>query len=87
MPKDNFTYHKVSEKEKKDIKTQAKKLLDEFASKLEKVKVKESHFKSDTGMREEGDGWDTNQEFRDITLANAPFVDDDFIVSEKGGWK
>ena len=82
-----FTYHKVSEKEKEEIKKNAKKLLDTFANKLTKIKAKESHFENDSGLRDEGSGWDTDKNFRDITLANAPFVEDEFIIAEKGGWK
>ena len=90
MSKDNFSYHKVSEKEKEEIQKNAKKLLDNFARKLEKIKTKEGHFKSsvsETGLREEGTGWNTDEDFRSITLSNAPFVEDDFLVAEKGGWK
>jgi len=83
----NFLFHKVSEKEKEEIKKQAKKLLDEFAGKLEKIKTKEGHFENGEGLREEGDGWNTDSDFRDLMLLNAPFVEDDFLVAEKGGWK
>ena len=86
MP-NNFLFHKVSEKEKKEIKKQAKSLLNEFSKKLEKIKTKESHFKNQEGMRDEGNGWKTDQTFRDLMLLNSPFVEDDFIVAEKGGWK
>jgi predicted Asp-tRNA(Asn)/Glu-tRNA(Gln) amidotransferase subunit C len=87
MANEDFTYHKVSEKEKKEIKKQAKKIMDEFASKLEKIKIQEACFENGSGMRDEGNGWNTNREFRDVMLANAPFVDDDFIVAERGEWK
>lgn len=92
MVKENFLFHKVSEKEKKEIQKEAKNILEEFASKLEKIKpkTKELHFKSsqnENGFREEGDGWETDETFREIFLHNAPFVEDDSIVAEKGGWK
>tara|TARA_Y100000034_G_C6867335_1_gene395459 strand:- start:1369 stop:1641 length:273 start_codon:yes stop_codon:yes gene_type:complete len=83
-----FTYHKVSEKEKEEIKKNAKKLLNTFAGKLSKIKAKESHFENNSGLREEGEGWDTDPKFRDLMFLNAPFVEDnDFIVAEKGAWK
>ena len=85
--KSNFIYHKISDIEKQEIKKQAKKLLDEFASKIEKIKAPERHFESGEGVREEGDGWDSDSEFHDLMFLNAPFVEDDFIVAEKGGWK
>ncbi len=83
----NFTWHKVTEKEKGQIREDSKKLLNEFASKLSKIKAPEGHFENESGTREEGEGWNTDPEFRNTTLANAPFVEDDAIVAEKGGWK
>ena len=83
----NFTWHKVTEKEKEQIKKDSKKLLNEFASKLSKIKATASHFENESGTREEGDGWNTDPEFRSTTLSNAPFVQDNSIVAEKGGWK
>jgi len=83
----NFTWHKVTEKEKEQIQKDSKKLLNEFASKLSKIKAPEGHFENETGTREEGDGWNTDPEFRSTTLSNAPFIEDDSIVAEKGAWK
>ena len=83
----NFTWHEVSDKEKEQIRKDSKKLLNEFASKLSKIKAPEGHFENGTGTREEGDGWNTDPEFKSTTLSNAPFVEDDAIVAEKGGWK
>ena len=84
---DNSLWHEVSEKEKEKIRKESKSLLNEFASKLSKIKVSEPHFENETGAREEGDGWNTDPDFKDLTLLNAPFIEDDFIVAEKGGWK
>lgn len=83
----NFTWHEVSEKEKEQIRKDSKKLLNEFASKLDKIKAKEGHFQNESGTREEGDGWKTDEEFKSTILSNAPFAEDGFIVAEKGGWK
>ena len=85
--KQNFTYHKVTEKEKQQIQKDSKKLLNEFASKLSKIKSKEDHFQNESGTREEGNGWETDPEFKSTMLANAPFTDKDSIVAEKGAWK
>jgi len=84
---EGFIWHKVSEKEREEIKKQAKDLLDDFSSKIDKIKFEEEYFESEEGLREEGDGWETDPEFRDIMFANAPFVDDDSLVAEKGSWK
>ena len=70
-----------------EIKKEAKKIMDEFVSKLEKIDVKEVLYEFGDGLREEGGGWETDSDFRDLMFLNAPFVEDDFIVAEKGGWK
>ena len=84
---ENFTWHKVTSKEKEKIQQDSKKLLNGFASKLSKIKAKDSHFENESGTREEGDGWKTDQTFQDLMFLNAPFVKDNCIVAEKGGWK
>ena len=83
----NSLWHEVSEKEKEQIRKDAKKLLNEFASKLSKIKAPEGHFQNETGTRIEGNGWETDPEFKSTMLSNAPFVEDDAIVAEKGAWK
>lgn len=85
-----FAYHKVSENERDQIKKDSKKLLDEFSSKLDRIKTKEGHFfssVSESGLRDEGKGWETDADFRDVTFCNAPASDEDSIVAEKGGWR
>lgn len=86
MTKD-FTWHEVSDKEKKEIEKESKRLLNEFATKLEKIKAPEGHFENKSGFREEGDGWQTDEEFKSHMISNAPFVEGDSIVAEKGAWK
>ncbi len=84
---ENSLWRKVSEDEREQIKLDSKKLLNEFAIKLSKIKASEGHFENGSGVREEGDGWETDAEFRSITMSNAPFVEEDSIIAEKGGWK
>ena len=84
---ENALWHKVTEQEKKEIQENAKKIMDEFASKLEKVTVSEEHFSVNDGLRSEGEPWKTNEEFRSTMFSNAPNVEDDAIVAEKGAWK
>ena len=83
----NSLWHEVSEKEKEQIRKDSKKLLNEFASKLSRIKAPEGHFENESGTREEGDGWTTDPEFKSTMLSNAPLVEDDAIVAEKGKWK
>lgn len=83
----NSLWHQVTEEEKDQIRQDSKKLLNKFASKLSKIKAPEGHFENESGTREEGDGWQTDEEFRSTTFTNAPFVEDNAIVAEKGAWK
>lgn len=82
----DFIWHKVSESEKEEIRQNAKRILDNFASKLTKVNADiSSHEESE--MRPEGEPWTTPEDFRDTMLSNAPDSDEGFIIAEKGGWK
>ena len=83
----NSLWHEVTESEKEQIRKDSKSLMAEFSTKLSKIKTPEGHFENETGFREEGSPWKTPQDFKDLTLLNAPFVEDDFIVAEKGAWK
>ncbi len=87
MIKESFIWHKVSEQEKQEIKKQAKYLMDNFGKKLEKIKIKEEYFEDGEGLREECKGWNTDRDFRDALFCNAPFVEDEQLVAEKGEWK
>ena len=77
----------VTEEEKKQIKQESKSLLNEFASKLKSIKASGAHHENNSGSRPEGSGWQTDEEFKSTTFANAPFVEDNFLVAEKGAWK
>jgi long-subunit acyl-CoA synthetase (AMP-forming) len=83
----NSLWKKVTEKEKEQIKQEAKTLLNQFASKISSIKSKESHFENGRGFREELNPWKTPADFKDLTMLNAPFTEDDFIIAEKGAWK
>lgn len=67
--------------------SEVKELLDNFSDKLNKIKPSESKSSvSEEGLRDEGSPWKAEQEFRDITMLNAPFVEKDFVVAEKASW-
>ncbi len=80
-------WRQVTEEEKVQIKQEAKYLLTEFASKLKKISAKDSHLENFSGTRREGTGWKTDEEFKSTTFANAPFIENNFLVAEKGAWK
>jgi Asp-tRNA(Asn)/Glu-tRNA(Gln) amidotransferase C subunit len=84
----DFLWHKVSEKEKEEIKKEAKAIMDSFSKKLEKIKEKTSEpiIEREKCEREEGKTKKTEID-RKIMFDNAPNKSDDFIVAEKGGWR
>ncbi len=78
----------ISEKEREEIKKEAKNILDNFASALEKVgKIKGKSFKRELGgFREEGKGEKCDDDFRRRMFENAPEKEGDCIVAEKKKW-
>ena len=83
----NYLWHKVSEKEKIEIKKQAKLILNSFSKKLSGIdkNLKESFIERDKGEREEGEVKDDSFS-RDIMFENAPNKNKDFIIAEKKEW-
>jgi len=69
-----------------EIKTQAKKIIDSFASALEKVKVEEARVEREEDRRKEKEGEVCDSDFRKIMFENAPEVEGECIKVEKGGW-
>lgn len=77
----------MEEKQKEEIKKEAKKILDSFGKALEKVELKGKEFKKDEGgFRSEGNGVKADSEFRKIMFANAPKVEEECIIAEKKSW-
>ena len=84
----DFLWHNVSEKEKEDIKRQAKKIMDKFSKRLEKVKLSDKSKISEQGLEFEREENSKNEREidRKIMFENAPDKNKDFIVSEKKKW-
>lgn len=82
-----YTWHQVTEKEKEEIKASAKKLLDEFSSKLSKIKTSEPKPEANENLRPENNGWKTDDSFRELMMDNAPMAEDGLIIAETGKWK
>lgn len=77
----------ISDKRKEEIRNEAKKIIDNFAKKLESVKVKKKSEKMKVGgFRDEKNGNETNSSFRKIMFGNAPNKNDDNIIAETKNW-
>jgi hypothetical protein len=79
-------WREISPQEKQQIKQEAKSLLNNFASKINKIKTHPNHTKNNSGSRQEGTGWTTDPEFHDTSFANAPLTKNNFIIAERGKW-
>jgi len=84
----DFLWHKVSEKEKEDIKNQAKAIINSFSKKLERInkKTEEPIIEREKGERQEASGKEPNESFKKSILENAAEKNKDFIIAERKGW-
>lgn len=77
----------VSDMRREEVKKEAKKILDDFATALKQVKIEEKRLKRAAGgFRKEESGKEMDSSFREAMFANAPAVEGDCIVAEKKKW-
>jgi Asp-tRNA(Asn)/Glu-tRNA(Gln) amidotransferase C subunit len=83
----DFLFHKLSEKEKEEIRKQVDSILDSFSTKLSKIdkKIEESFIERKEFERKEGLQKDSSFS-REIMFKNAPEKNKDFIMAEKKKW-
>jgi Asp-tRNA(Asn)/Glu-tRNA(Gln) amidotransferase C subunit len=84
----DFLFHKVGEKEKQEIKKQAKDIIEDFSKKLAILDedVKESIIEREKGERTESKTEKSDSDFREIMFKNAPNKNENFILAEKKQW-
>lgn len=82
----DFLWHKVSEKERQEIKRQAKEIIDNFSKKLEKIELGEGKVEREEQTRKETKA-EVDRDFKKRFFDNAPKKDGDWIKAEKGAWK
>ncbi len=69
------------------IKKQAKKIMDEFISALNKVpKIKEKFGQERNQFTRKAEKYEYGHEFKEKMLKNAPKVKDEQLVMEKKSW-
>jgi len=82
-----FTWKKLSEKDKEEIKIQAKDILDKFSAKLSEVELgEEPLIIRGNGQRVEGSGSESDLDFKKRILKNAEKKNDDSIIAEVVKW-
>ena len=86
----DFLFHKVSEKEKEEIKREAKEIMDKFSKKISKIdkKIPEPLIerKDFERVEEEYNKDELKLDFRERMFENAPSKNKDFIIAEKKKW-
>ena len=85
----DFLFHKVSEKEKEEIREKIKAILEDFSKQLSSVENEagESLIERGEFERPEGSVKPDESFSREIMFKNAPEKNEDFIIAEKGEWK
>lgn len=83
----SFVWKKVDENLKKEIRKEAKKILDNFSKALEGIEDKKllSGVERDKQVREESEV-KCDKEFRKLFFENVPEKDEDFVLAEKKKW-
>lgn len=77
----------MNENKKEEIRKEAKRILDNFSKALEKVSVKKKVLKKEVGgFRDEGNGKETDMDFRDRVFENAPNKNGEYLIAEKKKW-
>ena len=82
----DFLWHKVSEKEREEIKKQAKEIIDNFSNKIGKIELGEGKVQRTEQTRKETKATQ-DSDFKKRFFENAPNKDGDWIKAERGSWK
>jgi hypothetical protein len=77
----------ISEEERDLILIESRSFLNDFSRKLEAIKGDLIDENKGVEARKELNGWDPDPDFKEIMFGNAPLVNDDLILAEKGAWK
>ena len=70
-----------------EIQKQAKKIMDNFMSAFSDIEVEDDFIlEREVCLREEGNGFVADEDFRQRFFSNAPKVKGDALVANKGEW-
>lgn len=73
--------------DQESIKKEAKQIMDRFMASMKDIDVQENFaFEKETCFREEKEGKELNEEFRENFLSNAPKSTQDSIMAKRGSW-
>lgn len=78
----------MNDKEREEVREEARRILNNFSKSLEKVKIleKKKLKKGIGGLRHEGKGASADIDFRQRAFSNAPNKHGDSFIAEKKEW-
>ena len=76
----------MDDKQKENLRQEARKLMDDFAKTLESVKLKEKKGKTELGGFREKSEMKADTGFKKRMFENAPVKNDDYLIAEKKKW-
>ena len=83
----DFLWHKVSDKEREEIKEGAEKIMKNFSKKLASIPLEIKSACPDSSSLDRLEGTEKIAEMdKEIMFANAPNKNDDSIIAEKKSW-
>jgi Asp-tRNA(Asn)/Glu-tRNA(Gln) amidotransferase C subunit len=82
----DLLFHKLSDKEKEEIKKQVDSILKSFSEKLSKIKGNEGESFIERMNYEREENGKPEEISRKIMFENAPEKNEDAIIGEKGKW-
>jgi len=84
----SFLFKELSEKEKKEIRKEAKELIEVLSKRVDSLKLDkvDSGIKRKNCFRKEKGNFNQDKEFRKRIFKNSPNKNEDFIIAEKKRW-
>lgn len=77
----------LTEEQKEKVRGEAREILGKFGKSLKEVKMTEEGFKKKAGgYRSEGQGLESDGDFRKRMFDNAPEKEGDCLIAEKKKW-
>lgn len=82
----NLQFHKISEKEKKEIQKKAKEIIQNFSKQLDSVKEKVKEISKKISNETRKEGITCGEIDKKIMFENAPKKNKDFIIGDTKKW-
>ena len=83
-----MNYNMDAKIDKSEIESKAKEIMNNFMESMKDIDVEEEYTMiREKCFREDGNGCEIDEDFRQRFLSNAPKVQNDSILANKGDWE